>query len=217
MGQPNLKGILPEKAVQVIEQMSTTLSTLRTQFNALSSKPLITKPEALAEFGPAAQVKALQVSGSNPLNVTGLIGKLSQSQLSGIPQFTSIPTSGPYSQPGTLINVNGVLTLVSTPGSGNAAGAHPTGPAGGDLIGTYPNPTLVTTGVTAGTYGDATHVGQFTVDANGRNTAASSVAITFPGTTGFSGSVVLAKLTTLGANGSLTVSNGLITAYTPPT
>ena len=34
-----------------------------------------------------------------------------------------------------------------------------------------------------------------------------------PGTT----TVALAKLTTLGANGSLTVINGLITAYTPPT
>jgi hypothetical protein len=34
---------------------------------------------------------------------------------------------------------------------------------------------------------------------------------------GYSGSVALAKLTTLGANGSLTVVNGFITAYTPPT
>ena len=40
--------------------------------------------------------------------------------------------------------------------------------------------TLSTTGVTAGTYGDATHVGQFTVDAKGRLSAAADVAITFP-------------------------------------
>jgi hypothetical protein len=33
---------------------------------------------------------------------------------------------------------------------------------------------------------------------------------------GYSGTVALAKLTTGGSNGSLTVSNGLITAYTPP-
>jgi hypothetical protein len=37
--------------------------------------------------------------------------------------------------------------------------------------------TLTTTGVTAGTYGDATHVGQFTVDSKGRIIAASDVAI----------------------------------------
>ena len=35
--------------------------------------------------------------------------------------------------------------------------------------------------------------------------------------TGFSGTVALAKLTTLGADGSLTVAGGIVTAYTPPT
>ncbi len=40
--------------------------------------------------------------------------------------------------------------------------------------------TLSTTGVTPGTYGDATHVGQFTVDAKGRLSFAADVAITFP-------------------------------------
>jgi len=41
--------------------------------------------------------------------------------------------------------------------------------------------TLSTTGVTSGTYGDATHVGQFTVDAKGRITAAANVAISASG------------------------------------
>jgi phage-related tail fiber protein len=40
--------------------------------------------------------------------------------------------------------------------------------------------TLANSGVTAGAYGSATQVGQITVDAKGRVTAASNVAITFP-------------------------------------
>jgi hypothetical protein len=71
---PSLKGILPDRAVQVLDQIRRSLGTLTTQFNALNSKPLLTVPQADAAYGPAAQVKALQVSGSNPLNLTGLIG-----------------------------------------------------------------------------------------------------------------------------------------------
>ena len=42
------------------------------------------------------------------------------------------------------------------------------------------NAKLDDTAVTPGTYGDSTHVGQFTVNQKGRITAASSVAIAFP-------------------------------------
>lgn len=72
-----------------------------------------------------------------------------------------------------------------------SAGAHtpvslpPTGPAGGALSGTYPNPSLAALSPSpAGTYGSSTSVPVFTVDARGRVTSSSMAAIPSGGAAG---------------------------------
>lgn len=168
-----------------------------TNYNITSSSPLVLDGtlftvQAIGAFAPVIQ--APTISGTITFfsvgtgSGRGLDVRCSGGVLNVADQRTnsSLSLTGndntvfwPNLDPGNL-SVSGSGNIVNFP-----TALPPSGAAGGSLDGTYPNPGLADTAVTPGTYGDATHVGQFAVDQDGRITGATAIAIT--GTSGSSG------------------------------
>lgn len=107
------------------------------------------------------------------------------------------------------VNAKGQVTAAS---SVAITGAAPTGAAGGDLTGTYPNPTLAAIISAGGPTGSATVAPIITYDAKGRLTAVSSATITpaIGSITGLGTGVATALAINVGSAGAPVTFNGAL-------
>ena len=171
---------------QALADSSTALTTANSALSAANSKVAsVTAADGTITIAGTATAPTVKVGTVPYGQISGTPSSLPPSgsaggSLAGTYPNPSIASSGvsagTYGSsslvPVVTVGSDGRVTNVSTQA---VAGGAPSGPAGGDLTGTYPNPTLVATG-SAGTYGSSTAVPVITTDSKGRVTSVSTQA-----------------------------------------
>lgn len=110
MQPPNPTLGISQNAEQYLRRMATALTEVEAQVASFQNAGYVTKAGVTPAVDTSAIQKALQANGSAPLNVTSLVGVLSQPQQAGAPTVSSLPVyNSPLAQGGSLVIFNGLL------------------------------------------------------------------------------------------------------------
>ena len=167
--------------------------------------------------GTVTQVDTGTGLTGGPITTTGTVSLANTAVTAGVYGNATTVSQVTVDAQGRITNA--VSVAIQFDGNGTVTNvATGTGLTGGPIT-TTGTVSLANTAVTAGTYGDASTVGTFTVDAQGRLTAAANATISIPASQVTGSNITLGNtVLTLGGTttsvGNLTLANANISATT---
>ena len=115
---------------------NNTISTTKLQDNSVITSKITDASVTSAKLAPGVIPTSLPPNGTAGGDLSGSYPNPNVNKIQGVSVNNTLPLSG------QVLKFNGTQWVPGTDDVGSGGGGNPTGPAGGDLSGSYPNPTI---------------------------------------------------------------------------